>query len=61
MNKYNSKGVPLTDLGAELDPCVVCGVSSVLMFSWCKKCREYDPIGFSEYNPMTEAEYLGEL
>ena len=37
----------VSDLGAELSPCKVCGVCSVLMFScWCNRCREKHPEEF---------------
>lgn len=46
--RTNSEGIPVTDLGAELYPCKVCGSESVLMFSWCSKCRENYPEEFKK-------------
>lgn len=42
----DSRGTPLTDLGAELHACKVCGAEAVLMFSWCNTCRENYPTEF---------------
>jgi hypothetical protein len=38
-NKEETKKL-ISDLGAELWPCTVCGIYSVLTFMWCSKCRE---------------------
>ena len=43
----------VTDLGAELHKCKVCGCESVLMFSWCSTCRTNYPEEFKKEQGAT--------
>lgn len=47
-----NKVVTLTDLDAELYTCTKCGTEDVLMFNWCKTCRERFEEEFEDINPI---------
>ena len=45
------RAINVTDLGADLSNCMICGSEAVLMFNWCKTCRENYPEDFRNTNP----------